>query len=70
MAITTVTTREGNRIHISAGEAGLFLSIFSDNVSVTFTFDAIDGRMLAERIINSLDNFQLTTMKEQQHETN
>lgn len=70
MAINTITTEEGNRVHVSANETGLLMSIFADNISATFKFNAVDARALAERIINSLDNFHLTTMKEQHHETN
>lgn len=67
MAITTITTQEGNRVHITAHDAGLFMAIFSENISLTFTFTESDARALAERIINSLDNFKLTTIKEQDH---
>lgn len=64
MATNTITTKEGSSVYMTAHEAGMLLAVFSENVSLTLTFKEQDARALAERIINALDNFKLTTTKE------
>ena len=64
MATNYFRTHNGATIYTTANKDGFGLMVFSRGVSVSFSMDPTDARTLAERIINSLDNFQLTTTKE------
>lgn len=63
----SIQVRGGNTVFITAGESQVSLALYGRNLSSSIQMTTSDARALAERIINTLDNFQLTKNKEQDH---
>jgi hypothetical protein len=67
MHTNSIRTKNGFSIFVTVTDRGSVLSFYSDGMHSSITFDNVDARALAERIINAVDNHQLTTIKEQDH---
>ena len=70
MHTNSIRTKNGFSIFVTVTDHGSVLSFYSDGMHSTLTIDNVDARALAERIINAVDNHQLTKIKEQDHAEN
>lgn len=64
MQTNNIRTKDGLSIFITVHKNGTVISVYSNATYTSFNMSNVDARAVAERIINSLDNFELTTTKE------
>lgn len=66
MQTTSFSTKDGLSFFITPTNHGTFFSVYSRATHTTLNLNNADARVLAERIINALDNHALESNKKEE----